>query len=105
MQNQSMSIGQNFIATLQPEDANGEPGTPGIGVPTWASSPTGLTLTPASDGMSCKIDSLNAAPGTYTVTPSGPATNGATITGPFQVTVNQNPATQYAVTFSTPVND
>jgi hypothetical protein len=105
MKNIPMSIGQNVLLTLNPEDNADNAGIPGIGVPAWSVAPAGITLTPASDGMSSKVDTLGSTPGTYVITTNGPATNGANIDGQIQVTVAENPATHYDYTIGPVQND
>lgn len=105
MQNVTMAMNQHFTATCYPVDANSNPGTVTF-PPAWSASPTGLTLAPSTDGMTCVVTS-GTTPGTFTVTASAQGAPETTpFTSAFTVTLAENPATSFGpFTFTLPVNN
>jgi hypothetical protein len=104
MQSTSFNVGQSETVTLLPEDPNNNPGLLGSGnIPSWAIDPsspqTGLAITPASNGLSAKLSAT--VPGTYLVDVSGQNSAGGGFTSQFSVTINEQPATQFAFQFGT----
>ena len=105
MQNVTMAANQHFTATCFPVDQNNNPGTVNF-PPAWSAAPSGLTLTPAADGLSCLVQSATT-PGTFTVTVSAQGAPETTpFTASFTVTIAENPATSFGpFTFTLPVNN
>ena len=105
LQNTSFSIGQSEVIVALPEDSNGNPGLLGSGnVPSWSINPnspqSGITITPAANGLSATIAAQT--PGSYQVDVKGQNSVGGQLTSSFTVTVVENPASQFGFTFGNP---
>jgi hypothetical protein len=103
MQSVTFNVGQTCTVTVTPEDSSGNPGLLGTGdVPAWSIDPgspqTGLTITPAANGLSASL--VATVPGTYQVNVVQQNSAGGTYTASFDAVVNEQPATQDLFSFS-----
>lgn len=99
--NITLNPNQSVTVTATPEDANGNPGTYTGSKPSWA-GPSGITITPAADGFSSVI-AAGLATGVFQVdVTSQPVSFGPNIVNSFDVTVQEQPATQLVFSFGSP---
>ena len=97
MQSITFNVGQTCTVTVTPEDSSGNPGLLANGdVPAWSVDPgspqTGLTITPASNGLSAEL--VATKPGTYQVNVAQQNSAGGNFIASFDAVVNEQPATQ-----------
>jgi hypothetical protein len=99
MSNVNLNQGQSVVVDATP---NGQ--TNGT-APVWSESAggTGLTITPAADGLSATVSaSASAQPGVDTITVSGQRADGFPYHDSFTVTIAVPQATGFNFTFGTP---
>lgn len=103
MASTSLAAGQSEVVTATPEDNLGNTALLATGnVPTWQSTDTTVaTVTPASDGLSAKLTAIKA--GSCSIAVNGVSSFASSnVSGSFDVTVTENPATTFGFAFGPP---
>lgn len=105
MDNKTLNVGEHVIVTAHPILNNGNPGgyNPGSFEWTNVSGGVGITVTPASDGLSAEVAvAVDAPSGVSVFSIRFANSNGSIGDKQYSITVNAPPAETLAVTFGVP---